>query len=108
MLMTVLKGDLAVQQSMALIRLFKQMKDYIVAENQLLLGNNSILFFAVAPCGALGCCVSFFKDTIFVVYGFRHFENVSVAPSEGRYCISAHDPPHSGRQGHFFARSRIR
>ncbi|WP_143154730.1 MULTISPECIES: hypothetical protein [unclassified Fibrobacter] len=53
-------------------------------------------------CGALGCCVSFFKDTIFVVYGFRLFENVSVAPSEGRYCISAHDPPHSGRQGHFF------
>lgn len=42
MLMTVLKGDLAVQQSMALIRLFKQMKDYIVAENQLLFGNNSI------------------------------------------------------------------
>ena len=42
MLMTVLKGDLAVQQSTALIRLFKQMKDYIVAENQLLLGNNSI------------------------------------------------------------------
>ncbi len=35
MLMTVLKGDLAVQQSMALIRLFKQMKDYIAAENAL-------------------------------------------------------------------------
>jgi hypothetical protein len=33
MLMTVLKGDLAVQQSMALIRLFKQMKDYIATEN---------------------------------------------------------------------------
>jgi len=33
MLMTVLKGDLAVRQSMALIRLFKQMKDYIVAES---------------------------------------------------------------------------
>ena len=33
MLMTVLKGDLAEQQSMALIRLFKQMKDYIAAEN---------------------------------------------------------------------------
>lgn len=33
MLMTVLKGDLAVQQSMALIRLFRQMKDYIAAEN---------------------------------------------------------------------------
>ena len=33
MLMTVLKGDLAIQQSIALIRLFKQMKDYIAAEN---------------------------------------------------------------------------
>ena len=38
MLMTVLKGDLAVQQSMALIRLFKQMKDCIV-EYQQLIGN---------------------------------------------------------------------
>ncbi len=28
MLMTVLKGDLAIRQSMALIRLFKDMKDY--------------------------------------------------------------------------------
>ena len=42
MLMTVLKGDLAVQQSMALIRLFKQMKDYIVAENHQLLGTAGI------------------------------------------------------------------
>lgn len=33
MLMTVLKGDLAVRQSKALIRIFKQMKDFIV-ENQ--------------------------------------------------------------------------
>ena len=32
-LMTVLKADLAVQQSMALIRLFKQMKDYNAAGN---------------------------------------------------------------------------
>ena len=30
MLMTILRGDLAVRQSKALIRLFKQMKDYIV------------------------------------------------------------------------------
>ena len=30
MLMTVLKGDLAIQQSKALIRTFKAMKDYIV------------------------------------------------------------------------------
>lgn len=33
MLMTVLKGEQAIAQSKALIRLFKQMKDYIVAEN---------------------------------------------------------------------------
>ena len=31
MLMTVLKGDLAIQQSKALIRLFKSMKDYLIA-----------------------------------------------------------------------------
>ena len=46
MLMTVLKGDLAVRQSRALIRTFKQMKDYIV-ENQLvfLLGFRVLLSF---------------------------------------------------------------
>ena len=37
MLMTVLRGDLATKQSKALIRTFKQMKDYIV-ENQDLIG----------------------------------------------------------------------
>ena len=37
MLMTVLKGELAVKQSKALICTFKQMKDYIV-ENQGLIG----------------------------------------------------------------------
>jgi len=42
MLMTVLKGEQAVAQSKALIRLFKQMKDYIVAENQQLIGNAGI------------------------------------------------------------------
>jgi hypothetical protein len=47
MLMTVLKGGLAVKQSMALIRLFKQMKDYIVAENQQLLGNDGIAQIAL-------------------------------------------------------------
>ena len=47
MLMTVLKGDLATRQSMALIRLFKQMKDHIVAENQQLFGNAGIAEFAV-------------------------------------------------------------
>ena len=42
MLMTVLRGDLAIMQSKAIIRLFKQMKDYIVAENQQLLGTAGI------------------------------------------------------------------
>jgi hypothetical protein len=42
MLMTVLKGDLATRQSIALIRLFKQMKDYIVSENRQMLGNAGI------------------------------------------------------------------
>ena len=42
MLMTVLKGERATAQSKALIRLFKQMKDYIVAENQSLLGSDGI------------------------------------------------------------------
>jgi len=37
MLMTVLKGDVATRQSKALVRLFKGMKDYIVAENRQLL-----------------------------------------------------------------------
>ena len=39
MLMTVLRGDLAVHQSTALIRLFKQMKDYIVETNNLVTAN---------------------------------------------------------------------
>ena len=47
MLMTVLKGERAVAQSKALIRLFKQMKDYIVAENQQLLGNVGIPEIAI-------------------------------------------------------------
>jgi hypothetical protein len=38
MLMTVLKGDLAVQQSLALIRLFKRLKDYAVSEGVLFNG----------------------------------------------------------------------
>lgn len=42
MLMTVLKGELATRQSKALIRIFKQMKDYIV-DNQPLLGQREYL-----------------------------------------------------------------
>lgn len=42
MLMTVLKGDLAVRQSKALIRTFKQMKDYIIG-NQDLVGQREYL-----------------------------------------------------------------
>lgn len=36
MLMTVLRGDLAVNQSKALIRIFKQMKDFIVQSQNIL------------------------------------------------------------------------
>ena len=36
MLMTVLKGELAVKQSKALIRIFKRMKDFIITNNNLL------------------------------------------------------------------------
>ncbi len=42
MLMTVLKGDFAVRQSRALVRTFKQMKDYI-AENQGLIRKREFL-----------------------------------------------------------------
>lgn len=42
MLMTVLKGELAVRQSITLIRLFKQMKDYLV-DNQALVGRQEFV-----------------------------------------------------------------
>ena len=47
MLMTVRRGDLAILQSKAIIRLFKQMKDYIVAENRNLLGYDGIAQIAM-------------------------------------------------------------
>lgn len=43
MLMTVLKGDLATKQSIALIDAFKSMKDYIIESNNLLLNTNSYI-----------------------------------------------------------------
>ena len=46
MLMTVLKGDLAVKQSKALIRLFKSMKDYI-AENRLFIPQKEFVKLAL-------------------------------------------------------------
>ena len=42
MLMTVLRGELAIRQSRALIRTFKRMKDYII-ENQNLIGDREYL-----------------------------------------------------------------
>ena len=47
MLMTVLKGERATAQSKALIRLFKQMKDCIIAENRNLLGYDGIVQIAM-------------------------------------------------------------
>ena len=46
MLMTVLKGDLAVRQSLALIRLFKHMKDYLI-DSQGVIGQQEILKLSV-------------------------------------------------------------
>lgn len=46
MLMTVLKGDLAIAQSKALIRIFKGMKDYI-SENRILIGTDDITRLAI-------------------------------------------------------------
>lgn len=43
MLMTVLKGELAIKQSKALIKLFKSMKDYIVENNYLLTNTNAYI-----------------------------------------------------------------
>lgn len=45
--MTVLKGERATAQSKALIRLFKQMKDYIIAENRNLLSNEGLVQIAM-------------------------------------------------------------
>lgn len=36
MLMTVLRGDLAIKQSRALVRTFKRMKDYIISNRELI------------------------------------------------------------------------
>ena len=46
MLMTVLRGELAVKQSKALIRMFKQMKDFII-ENQDFIGSKEFVQIAI-------------------------------------------------------------
>ena len=46
MLMTVLKGELAIKQSKALLRMFKQMKDFII-ENQDFIGSKEFIQIAV-------------------------------------------------------------
>ena len=46
MLMTVLRGELEVKQSKALIRMFKQMKDFII-ENQDFIGSKELVQLAI-------------------------------------------------------------
>lgn len=46
MLMTVLRGELAIKQSRALIRTFKQMKDFII-ENQDFIGSKELVQIAI-------------------------------------------------------------
>ena len=45
--MTVLKGELATKQSKALIRTFKEMKDFIVDNSGLLIGNRELMQLAI-------------------------------------------------------------
>ncbi|MBE6143603.1 MAG: ORF6N domain-containing protein [Erysipelotrichaceae bacterium] len=45
MLMTVLRGELATKQSKSLIRMFKNMKDYIIESNDLITQNNYLNLF---------------------------------------------------------------
>lgn len=47
MLMTVLRGELAIKQSRALVKTFKKMKDYIL-ENRDLIGQRKILQLSIA------------------------------------------------------------
>ena len=47
MLMTVLRGELAIKQSRALVKTFKKMKDYIL-ENRDLIGQREILQLSIA------------------------------------------------------------
>lgn len=50
MLMTVLKGDLAIKQSIALIKLFKTMKEYIVESGHLLTNTNAYIENRFSEC----------------------------------------------------------
>ena len=47
MLMTILKGELATKQSKALIRTFKEMKDFFVDNSGLLIGNRELMKLAI-------------------------------------------------------------
>lgn len=46
MIMTVLRGELTIRQSRALIRTFKQMKDFII-ENQDFIGSKELVQIAI-------------------------------------------------------------
>ena len=83
MLMTVLKGERAAAQSKALIRLFKQMKDYIVAENQQLIGTAGITDLAMQTAQNTRTLAEHSID-IKVLYGevhdmHDHFERVDLS-----------------------------
>ena len=68
MLMTVLSGKLAEKQSIALVRTFKKMKDYII-ENQGLIGErvSSIIYESCGACILL-YTEKFFADIINMTY----------------------------------------
>lgn len=71
MLVTVLSGKLAEKQSIALVRTFKKMKDYII-ENQGLIGErvSSIIYEGCGACILL-YTEKFFADIINMTYSCR-------------------------------------
>lgn len=84
MLMTVLKGDLATKQSIAIVRLFKDMKDYIAAGNQQLLGcSNCVQIAALTAQNS--------KEIAEIRSDFNVFKN-ETQDSLGKVMEYFHDP----------------
>ncbi|OWV05682.1 MULTISPECIES: ORF6N domain-containing protein [unclassified Fibrobacter] len=84
MLMTVLKGELATKQSIAIVRLFKDMKDYIASENQQLLGCSNCVQIAALT-------VQNSKDIAEIRSDFNFFKN-ETQESLGKVMEFFHDP----------------
>ena len=85
MLMTVLRGDLAIKQSKILIRLFKKMKDFII-ERENLIGSDEIAKLAIQTSQNMKEIAEMKTDIVAVkadvariIEDFSNNENISVA-----------------------------